>query len=293
MPQFHAPAVPAGIGLPSVLALLLIILLACGQTALVKTEPDVPYLPTPHETVIEMLRTAGVTADDIVYDLGCGDGRIPITAAMRFGARAVGVEIDPRLIAVSRKNAEKAGLYDRVTFRQEDIFRTDIKDASVVTLYLLPGLNTLLIPKLLAELKPGSRVVSHMHDMGAWPSDRSHRYGNSTIYLWVIPADVHGAWHFRISGSQSDETGTLSIRQSFQDIAVTVRVQGKKARVNGARLEAGRINFSTAQQAGGKEIRHFSGSVENDEIAGMVTVTGGSHPGTFRWVATRDGETRR
>jgi tRNA A58 N-methylase Trm61 len=149
--------------------------------------PDVVYQPTPQTVVDAMLDLAGVTSDDVVYDLGSGDGRIPITAARRFGARAVGVEIDPELLRLARANLDRAGLHQLVTFRNEDLFETSIHDATVVALYLLPKLNVRLIPKLKRELVSGSRVVSYQWDMGPpWRAERTRSVPGGVIYLWTI-----------------------------------------------------------------------------------------------------------
>ena len=131
-------------------------------------DPEVPYVPTHERVVAEMLKVAKVGKNDVLYDLGSGDGRIPITAAKQFGTRGVGVDIDPARVIEARANAVKAGVADKVKFMQQDLFETDIKEATVVTLYLLPDVNLRLRPKLLAELKPGTRVVSHNYDMGDW-----------------------------------------------------------------------------------------------------------------------------
>jgi SAM-dependent methyltransferase len=152
---------------------------------------DVPYVPTPQRVVDEMLTLAAVTRDDVVYDLGSGDGRIVITAAKKYGARGVGVDIDPERIRESNENARKAGVTDRVKFLQQDLFTIDLKDATVVTLYLLPEVNLRLRPKLLRELRPGTRVVSHSFDMGDWKPQKTvevNQGRSHTIYFWVIPA---------------------------------------------------------------------------------------------------------
>jgi SAM-dependent methyltransferase len=149
---------------------------------------DVPYVPTPQPVVDRMLEMAAVTKDDVVYDLGCGDGRMVIAAAKKFGTRGVGVDLDPARIREARANAKQAGVEGLVTFKVADLFETDIREATVVMLYLLPNLNRRLRPKLFAELRPGARVVSHDWDMGRdWPPDRSVKLGGDTIYLWVMP----------------------------------------------------------------------------------------------------------
>jgi basic amino acid/polyamine antiporter, APA family len=150
-------------------------------------EPEVPYVATREDIVDEMLRMAAVTKDDVVYDLGCGDGRIVTTAAKKFGATGVGIDIDPARVAESNENARAAGVADRVTFVQGDLFDADLSRATVVTLYLLPSVNLRLRPKLERELQPGTRVVSHNYDMGDWKPVRQIQIGDHKVFLWVIP----------------------------------------------------------------------------------------------------------
>ena len=150
-------------------------------------DPDVIFVPTPHDVVQEMLKMAKVHPGDIVYDLGCGDGRTVIAAAKDFGARAVGIDINPVRIQESQDNAKAAGVTDRVTFRNEDLFEADIKEATVVTLYLLPSLNVKLRPKLWKDLKPGTRIVSHDFDMGEWKPEDTVQIDGHTVYFWTIP----------------------------------------------------------------------------------------------------------
>jgi len=155
-------------------------------------KPDVIYYPTPPETVDEMLRMAKIKKGDVLYDLGSGDGRIPIAAAKQFGIRAVGIEIDPKLVTQAEENARQAGVADLVRFRNEDMFRVDVSNATIVTLYLSEKLNVLLRPKLLAELRPGSRILSHDFRMGDWQPEQTVRvpWGKlyRTIYFWTVPA---------------------------------------------------------------------------------------------------------
>lgn len=153
---------------------------------------EVPYIPTPPEVVKRMLQLAGVGPTDVVYDLGSGDGRIVIIAARQFGARAVGVELDPRRIAEATANARHAGVSERVQFLQQDLFLTDLREATVVTLFLTPALNLRLRPKLQRELGPGARVVSHLYDMGDWKPNAVERVQGRPVYRWIIPAkDSH------------------------------------------------------------------------------------------------------
>ena len=155
-----------------------------------RREPDVPYAPTPRTVVVEMLKLAGVTADDVVYDLGSGDGRIVIMAAVEFGARGVGVELDRGLVAKARKSAKEAGVGDRVRFLRQDLFKTSLREATVVTLFLYPDVNLRLRPKLLRELRPGTRVVSHAFDMGDWEPTRTATVNSSKVFLWIVPERV-------------------------------------------------------------------------------------------------------
>jgi ubiquinone/menaquinone biosynthesis C-methylase UbiE len=150
-------------------------------------DPDVPFVPTRQEVVEEMLRIAGVKAGDIVYDLGCGDGRIVITAAQKFGARGVGIDINPERIAEATAAAKRAGVTKNVAFKVGDLFEADIREATVVTLYLLPEVNLRLKPKLMRDLKQGTRIVSHDFSMGEdWPSEKTTKLGSDTIYFWTI-----------------------------------------------------------------------------------------------------------
>lgn len=159
---------------------------AAAPQAAETRQPDVIFVPTPEEVVDAMLGVAQVTEKDVVYDLGCGDGRIVIAAAKRHGAKGVGIDIDPVRIKEARANAEKAGVTDKVRFIQGDLFKTDLSPASVVTLYLLESLNMKLQPKLLEELKPGTRVVSHAFSMGPWKPDQELDVNGRRVYLWTI-----------------------------------------------------------------------------------------------------------
>lgn len=148
---------------------------------------DVPYVPTPPEVVEAMLKLAGVKPGDIVYDLGCGDGRIVIAAAQKFQARGVGVDINPERIREASENAKNAGVTDRVRFVEKDLFEVEIKEATVVTLYLLSDVNLRLRPKLLKDLRPGSRIVSHAFDMGDWQPEKQLEVNGRRIFLWTVP----------------------------------------------------------------------------------------------------------
>ena len=172
-------------------ALLLSVLLApllAGAQGTQGWNADVIYVPTPQEVVEEMLRVAGVKRGDVLYDLGSGDGRIPITAAKKFGIRATGIDIDPERIWEAEVNAKKEGVENLVRFRREDLFTANFRDATVITLYLLPDLNVKLRPRLWAELKPGTRIVSHQFPMGDWKPEKTIEMNGRVIYFWTIPA---------------------------------------------------------------------------------------------------------
>jgi len=175
---------------------------ALAQDAAVPPRLDVPFVPTPQEVVDRMLALAKVGRKDTLYDLGCGDGRIVITAAKRFGAHGVGIDLNPERIAEAHANAKKAGVEDRVTFRQANLFETDLSPATVVSLYLLPDVNLKLRPRLWSQLRPGSRVVSHAFDMGPeWPPEQTVDLDGRTIYLWTITA-AHKAAPEKGSGAK-------------------------------------------------------------------------------------------
>jgi ribosomal protein L11 methylase PrmA len=162
--------------------------LAQAQPRKPAQQPDVIYVPTPHEVVDDMLRLANVGKGDVLYDLGSGDGRIAIAAAKKFGIRAVGIDIDPERIREANENARRAGVTHLVEFRQEDLFKADFREATVITLYLLPDLNVKLRPRLLDELKPGTRIVSHQFDMGTWKPEKRLESNGRVVYFWTIPA---------------------------------------------------------------------------------------------------------
>ena len=205
--------------IPRIIAATLAALCATAARAL----EEVPYITTPDSVTMAMLQMARVNAQDFVIDLGSGDGRIVIAAAGKFGARGLGVEIDPTLVKKSRDNAVAAGVPDRVEFREEDLFKTDLERASVITMYLLPDVNMELRPKLLA-LKPGVRVVSHDWDMGDWTPDRTltldvpdkpiGREKVSRVHLWIVPARIPGAW----CSTGRSKGVTLDLDQKFQQV---------------------------------------------------------------------------
>ena len=225
-------------------------LVACGiaQAQPAQTGDEVPFITSPDNVTLEMLRLANVGANDHVIDLGSGDGRIVILAAKRFGASGLGVEIDPRLVELSQRNARDAGVADRAEFREQDLFKTDLSKASVVTMYLLPEVNLQLRPAILA-LKPGTRIVSHDWDMGDWKPDQTtvlpvpdKQVGLekfSRVHLWVVPARVEGLW----CGMDS-RARRLQLKQKYQEAEVQADGAGGKLESR-ARLQGGRLLFDT------------------------------------------------
>jgi len=257
-------------GLGSQLLVGVLLLLPAGARAQLF---DVPYVPTPQAVVDEMLRIAAVQPSDYVIDLGCGDGRIPVTAAAFFGARALGVDIDPGRIAESVANAKVAGVTGRVEFRQGNLFELDLSAATVVTMYLLPDVNMKLRPRLFEMLKPGTRVVSHDFSMGDWKPDRLVSV-QKRIYYWVIPAQVAGLWKLDTDlpgvGMKSFE---LEIRQSFQHIDPFARAEKRNYAVWEPRLSGKSISFIIVDN----DLAHrFEGTVEGRRIEGIVRTGAGT-----------------
>jgi hypothetical protein len=219
--------------------LALLVAAACGGgPGLVA--PAAPFVPTPERVAAEMLRLAGVTSADVVYDLGSGDGRLPILAAREFGARAVGVEIDPALVQASRERALEAGVADRVTILWQDVLATELRPATVVTLYLSEALNLRLRPRLLRELPPGARIVSHRFGMADWAPERAidapWAGGTHRLLLWVVPAPVGGRW----TASAGGRPATLDVTQRFSELRATLTLDGAdvtlEGTIDGARL---------------------------------------------------------
>ena len=232
-----------------------------AQTRMKKSEPTLIYVPTPQNVVDKMLEVAKVTKDDYVFDLGSGDGRIPITAAARYGARGFGVDINPKLIAEARANAKLAGVADRVEFRQQDLFKTSVREATVVGLYLFVWANVKLRPRLIGELRPGSRIVAHDFPIGDdWKPDIEADIENRTVYLWYVPAQVAGRWE--IAGGPQGLT--VRLEQRFQMIEGTATVNGRSVPLQNARLRGDAIEFTVALE-GGKPML-FRGRVNGNKI---------------------------
>ena len=205
---------------------------------------DAPFLPTPNYVILELLAKARVGKDDILYDLGSGDGRIVIEAARQTGCRAVGIEIDADLVDDSRQNAARAGVQDRVRFVVADIFKEDFSEATVVTLYMGRDVNLRLRPKLLRELKPGTRIASYSFDMGEWKPDDASSFGREDAYFWVVPANASGKWRWIEGKGKSKTQWELEVKQAFQEIAGEVSCKGKPFPVAGGRSLVREIRFT-------------------------------------------------
>ena len=239
-------------------------------------QPEVVYEPTPHETVARMLSLARVGAGDFVIDLGSGDGRIPI-AAGRHGARALGIELDEALLEKARAGARAAGVADRVSFRREDLFKTPLDEATVITLYLLPEMNARLRPRLLA-MRPGTRVVAHRFDIGDWKPDQTEHDGGY-VYLWIVPANVAGRWELQHGGDRI----ALDLTQRYQEVSGSAVVGGATLPLSDASLRGNEIAFTLALR--GQPTR-FRGAVAGNAMQGAG---GGFGFATFSgpWQASR------
>jgi SAM-dependent methyltransferase len=241
----------------------LLLLGASGLPGCGRRVPDVIFLPTAADLNDPLLDLARVTSHDVIFDLGCGDGRIVIRAAKRVGARGVCVEIDPALVARSRAAADTAGVRDRIRFVQGDMFEASLAGATVVALYLSPALNERLRPKLFRELAPGARVVSHNFGMGDWEADSVLTVGgrsgtSSALRLWVIPADVAGRWTLDVAGDGMAGRYELRFEQRYQRITGTGSLEGRTVPVTAAHLSGPAIAFTLGR---GDEARRLEGTV--------------------------------
>jgi len=205
---------------------------------------DVPYVPTPQEVVDKMLELAQIKNTDTVYDLGCGDGRMVITAAKKYGAKGIGVDIDPERIKESNDNAKTAGVTDKVKFIQKDLFTMDFADCDVLTMYLLPSVNMKLRPKIL-DLKPGTRIVSHAFDMEDWDPDQKAEVEGRQVYFWIVPAKVEGKWTAKVKDAAGKEQDTtLTLKQNFQNVTGTAKVGDKETELKDGKLKGDQLTFT-------------------------------------------------
>ncbi|RPJ46764.1 MAG: methyltransferase domain-containing protein [Betaproteobacteria bacterium] len=248
---------------------------------------DVPFVPTPHVVIDEMLRLADVKPGDFVMDLGSGDGRVLITAAKKFGARGIGVDLDEQLIFQSEAAAEQAGVADRVKFLQQDLFKTDLTQATVITMYLLPGVMMRLRPQLFA-LRPGTRLVSHDFRLGDWSPDVTTQIRKNT-FLWIVPAKVAGKWQMKIPLPGGDHAITLELRQKYQEIDGFAQIDGRHAQIWEPRLWGDRLSFVIVddRDRDSEASLYFEGRVSGDVIAGRLRRGAGNAQTIHDWRAVR------
>jgi SAM-dependent methyltransferase len=249
--------------------------------------PDVPFVPTPQVVVDEMLRMARVTPSDFVMDLGSGDGRIAITAAKKFGARALGVELDEHLIFQSEESARQAGVEDRVQFLRQDLFKTDLRRASVITMYLLPSVNRRLRPTLL-DLKPGTRIVAHDFDLEDWKPDQMTTI-RKNVFLWIVPAKVAGRWRGRVALPDGLRTVEIELNQRFQEVNGLARINGQITQLWEAKLSGERLSFVLVDGADrdNEASLYFDGRVGDNAIEGEILRGVGSGQTRIKWQAAK------
>ncbi len=266
-------------------------------------DSGVPYVPTPQVVVDRMLQMARITPQDYVIDLGSGDGRIVVTAARQFGARGFGVDLNPVRIKDSVENAARAGVSDRVSFYQRNLFDTDFSEATVITMYLLPRVNLDLRPKIL-DLKPGTRIVSHDFSMDEWRADETanlevaDKYGGnggpgtSTIYFWVVPARVIGPWQWQATVAGKPQTYEMVLEQNFQVIGGVVKIGGRTVKLQDAKLRGEQISGNFTADVNGILLKHdFTGRVTGGSIEGSIKLTGTRTQGQYEWNAMRAAKT--
>jgi SAM-dependent methyltransferase len=220
---------------------------------------DAPYIASDLEVVDAMLGMAEVRPDDYVIDLGSGDGRILIAAARSLGARGLGVDIDPDRIEEANANARAAGVTTRVSFRRQDLFETALAEADVLTLYLLREVNLRLRPRILTQMRPGTRVVSHDYDMGEWRPDQRRRVGEATVLLWIVPARIEGRWAL----TDGARAATLELDQQFQAFIGTATSGERQARIEQGSIAGTRVRFIVDL---GEGRRVYEGRIEGDAI---------------------------
>jgi len=279
--------------------LLVIVAMLFFATTASALELAAPYVPTAPTVVDRMLQVAKVGPGDYVIDLGSGDGRINITAARKYGATGLGVDVDAELVAKANAAARAAGVADRVLFVERDLFETDISQATVVTIYLLNRALRKLRPKLLAELRPGTRIVSHAAGMDDWKPERFEMMdvpdkvrpdapGRTYIYLWVVPAQAAGTWRWTAPVGGRAQDYELVLEQKFQMLSGTVRAGGREAPVENAKLDGERIALEFTLPVDGRPVRHrLSGRVRGEAITGAVSFAGDRVAGEAEWDAAR------
>ena len=246
-----------------------------------EVKKDVPYVPTPEPVVEKMIELAKVTPEDIAYDFGCGDGRLVIAAVKAGAKRGLGVDIDPQRIKEANENAKAAGVTDKVEFKEADLFTMDFKDATVLTMYLLPSVNMKLRPKILEEMKPGSRVVSHAFDMEDWEPEQEVTVepGGQTVYMWTVPAKVAGAWEVKIKNGQGEKQATLNLEQNINKVTGKAKIADKEADIADAKLIGDQLTFALSDQPDVKytckiDGANISGTSQGGGAAGEAQLAG-------------------
>ena len=259
---------------------------------------DVVYVPTPQVVVDEMLRMGKVGPSDFLIDLGSGDGRIVVTAAKKLGARGFGVDLDTYLLKMANASAKREGVTDRARFVEQNLFETDLSQATVITTYLLPEMNLKLRPKILG-LRPGTRVVAHDYAMGEWDPDDDMTLivpekavgdpGKSYIFMWIVPARVAGRWESQLAlGSGRPTAVEFRLEQNFQLVHGTARVGDRELKLPQFRVAGEQISFNLPVPAGkGEAVHRFRGVVKGESIEGNVTVGEGASQRTVPWSAKR------
>jgi SAM-dependent methyltransferase len=255
-----------------------------------------PFVVSPPEVVERMLRLAEPRAGEYLIDLGSGDGRIVIEAAKRYGTRGLGVDSDPRLVKLARDNARKAGVEPLARFEVQDFFELDLRGASIVTAYLLPEVNLKLMPRLLEQLKPGARIVTHDYDMGPWKHDEMIELpvaeklvgpmGRSRVFLFVVPADARGLWRSELPGHGG--AWEFRIAQTYQVLEVAASAGGREQSVRGSRLRGEEIRLAITGIVGSRPWNQlFRGTVKGDRIDGEVIISDGDASRSLPWTALR------
>lgn len=270
------------------LILKIFMFLSCMTVTVIPARAqDVPFVPTPQVVVDEMLRIAGVGPRDFVIDLGSGDGRIPITAAKKFGARAMGVELDETLVFQSEEGARQAGVEKQVQFLQQDLFKTDLTRATVITMYLLPNVNRRLRPQLL-NLAPGTRIVAHDFDLDDWKPDAKVTI-RKNVFLWIVPARAAGRWRAKMDLPGGARTVEVELRQRFQEIDGLARIDGRVVQLWEPRLRGDRVSFVVVDDAEreSEASLYFEGRIGAAAIEGEASRGVGNARTPIRWNAVK------
>jgi len=286
----HAVRRTVASGAAALLALLVSHAAAAAQAS-------VPYVPTPQAVVDRMLAMGNVGPQDYLIDLGSGDGRIVVTAAKKFGTRGYGVDLNPQRIQEANDNARNAGVTDKVAFYERDLFETDLTQATVITMYLLPNVNLMLRPRLL-ELKPGTRIVSHDFSMDDWMPDEHasmpapDKYGGSggtsDIYVWRVPAKVAGKWQWELPLRSGPVRYELEAQQRYQVITGHARIGSQRVPLDTAKLSGDRLELAFTANVAGSPVKHlYTGKVSGSEITGTVLLSGARLQSEQQWDAAR------